>query len=421
MVNELSLQMLGPIQITLNGQNIKGFESQKAVALLCFLAYTGQPVTRSRLANLFWGSKPERRGLANLSRVLFNLKNLLPGYLNINYKTIQFNQYLVDHIDTQAFTEYVAEGSRDCLVRAVSLYRSEFMEGVSLADCPEFEFWLMNEQEQWRQRIAHAYHELISIFTEEGSYHEGITYASRLLAIHPWREETHRRLIYLLALSGQRLAAIQQFKVCSRILEEELGTIPGEETRILYERIVRGEKLVSGHVPVTGETMQATEIYSSLPAELPALQDGEDELNLILSRLRNNACRILLLKGARGSTTRRDILALYAAAYAKGDFRDGVFYLPSPGNYEIEAFTHAVGDTGHLTNHNLNQAERIFAFFRDKEMLLVIVNAVKTPTLTSLLEGILKRSPRVKILITAAQPLDSPLEWIFDIHEQYIP
>jgi len=55
--------------------------------------------------------------------------------------------------------------------------------------------------------------------------------------MEPWREEAHRQLMRILAHSGQRSAALAQYKVCRRILAEELGVEPDAETQALYARI----------------------------------------------------------------------------------------------------------------------------------------------------------------------------------------
>jgi class 3 adenylate cyclase len=50
----------------------------------------------------------------------------------------------------------------------------------------------------------------------------------------------------LLALSGQRGAALAQYEACCRALREELDVEPGEETRRLYERIRDGRMREAG-------------------------------------------------------------------------------------------------------------------------------------------------------------------------------
>jgi DNA-binding SARP family transcriptional activator len=41
----------------------------------------------------------------------------------------------------------------------------------------------------------------------------------------------------LLALNGQQIAALAQYKTCCRLLREEWGVEPAEETTRLYEKI----------------------------------------------------------------------------------------------------------------------------------------------------------------------------------------
>lgn len=415
MPNILKLQLLGPIQITRNDEPVKGFESQKAIAMLCYLAYNGFPVARNKLANLFWGSKAEFRGLSNLSRVLNNYKKLLPGYWQITYKTVQFTNTENCLIDTKVFNELLAEGSNGSFAKAIDLFRGDFLEGVSLDNCPDFEVWLVSEQEQWRQKVAAVYNSLISNLTEQGNYAEGIQYASRLLALHPWREETHRRMMLLLALSGQRLAAIQQYRICGRILEEELGVEPSEETKLLYEKILNGETIVESKTrSILPIPLTAARQYS-LPAELPPLVAGEIELQLVEQRLKDPACRMLTLIRKENSN-RRDILALHVATKLSEAFRDGVFYIPFTVDYEtLNQVDRKEANLYPFSSQST--VEEVFQFFRDKEMLIVITNVTRSTQMNEFLEGILKRSPGVKILISSTHSIDSAFEWIFDVQD----
>ena len=64
--------------------------------------------------------------------------------------------------------------------------------------------------------------------------------AWRTVDLAPWQEESHRRLMRLLALSGQRSAALTQFETCRSVLKRELGVEPAAETTRLYEQIRDG-------------------------------------------------------------------------------------------------------------------------------------------------------------------------------------
>ena len=62
----------------------------------------------------------------------------------------------------------------------------------------------------------------------------------------------------LLALSGQRGAALAQYETCRRALREELDVAPGAETRQLYERIRDGELLPPQRARRSDQTLGPT-------------------------------------------------------------------------------------------------------------------------------------------------------------------
>jgi tetratricopeptide (TPR) repeat protein len=135
------------------------------------------------------------------------------------------------------------------------------MEGFSLGDSPLFEEWLLFKQEHIGRQMLSALHCLTQIHAARGEYERAEPYARRLLALEPWDEEAHRQLMRLLALSGRRSAALSQYEICRRLLAEELGAEPADETTALYERIRdglfpdkvtrrQGDKEISPHLPV---------------------------------------------------------------------------------------------------------------------------------------------------------------------------
>lgn len=59
---------------------------------------------------------------------------------------------------------------------------------------------------------------LVTKHLEREEHAAGIEYANRLLALEPWREETHRHQMILLARSRQRSAALAQYDTCRCVL-----------------------------------------------------------------------------------------------------------------------------------------------------------------------------------------------------------
>jgi hypothetical protein len=62
-----------------------------------------------------------------------------------------------------------------------------------------------------------------------------------------------------------------------------------------------------------------------------------------------------------------------------------------------------------------NLRPRVLNYLRDKELLLVITNFDPVFGQAAVLEDILKRAPRVKIVVTSYKPLNLSTEWIYDV------
>ena len=177
----LRLRLLGPVQVERDGEPLRGFESRKALALLCYLALRPEPLTRAHLADLFWPDKPEARGRGNLSRVLHNLSNLLPDCLEADRYTIQFRPSPSCWLDIKTFDELAAQGDAESLAAASELYRGDLMAGYYLDGCLDFETWLVVERERWHRRIVEILESLIEGHTRRGEFGRALGHAQRLL------------------------------------------------------------------------------------------------------------------------------------------------------------------------------------------------------------------------------------------------
>jgi DNA-binding SARP family transcriptional activator len=248
----LSLSLLGPFQATLDGQLVTGFESNKVRALLAYLAVeAGRPHPREVLAGLLWPDWPDQAALGNLRHILSNLRQAIrdhqadPPFLLITREAIQFNSASDTCLDVAMFTGLIAADTSgslaiDRLRQAVALYRGSFLEGFSLSDSPAFEEWILLKREQIAWQMSQALHRLATYGEQCGQYEQAQAYARRQLELEPWDEETHRQLMRLLALSGQRSTALAQYATCRRLLAQELGVEPARETTALYESIRDG-------------------------------------------------------------------------------------------------------------------------------------------------------------------------------------
>jgi multiple sugar transport system substrate-binding protein len=257
----LSVCLLGPLQVTLDGEPVTGFESDKVRALLAYLAVESQqPQRRETLAGLLWPDWPERSARTNLRRALANLRTAIgdrqatPPFLHVSRQTIQFNTASDAWVDVTAFTRLVEAGPRaeasvkgpsrqtaERLEEAVALCRGSFLEGFSLADSPAFEDWILLKRERLHRQVVDGLCCLADCHEQRGDYENALLHAWRQVELDPWRERAHRQVMRLLALSGQRGAALAQYETCRRLLATQLNVEPAAETTQLYEAICRGK------------------------------------------------------------------------------------------------------------------------------------------------------------------------------------
>jgi DNA-binding SARP family transcriptional activator/predicted ATPase len=204
------------------------------------------------LAGLLWPDWPDRDALSNLRYALSNLRRVIgdrtaePPFLLISRDTLQFNTASDYWLDVTAFTEMVEADKThpsaiDQLEQAVALYRGSFLEGFSVGDSPAFEEWALFTREQIGRQVSSALHHLAVTYEQRGEYEQAQSCAWRQIELEPWDEAAHQSLMRTLALSGQRSAALAQYESCRRLLAEELGVEPAEETTKLYEQIRNGK------------------------------------------------------------------------------------------------------------------------------------------------------------------------------------
>ncbi len=303
-VSAYHIYLLGPLYIEKDGEALPALRTQKTVALFGYLLRQKQPVPRSYLAHLFWGDLTEERGRRNLSNELSHISSQLPGLFETDRQTIQFVPSENVWLDTAAFEAIIKEqptpnqppNQPSNLSEAIALYRSDFLTGCTLNDSPDFETWLLSEQEYFRRQVVEALDQLITSHLEQGEESLAEGYARQWLTLEPWREEAHRRLMMLLARNGQRSAALAQYETCRRVLEEELAVEPAPETQALYEQIRVGALTSSVPTQVapamgSSNTPEATANLATTPqmptSPSPPLTSERRNQLILLNKVKN--------------------------------------------------------------------------------------------------------------------------------------
>ncbi|WP_249169796.1 alpha/beta hydrolase, partial [Bradyrhizobium liaoningense] len=198
--------------------------NKKAQALVAFLAMNpGVVHVRERLAALLWPDSHEDAARQSLRQCISMLRHDCAELVTT---------------DVVEFKDAVSDPSIANLKRAAELYRGPFLEGLN-ARSDLFDEWLLGERTRLRAVATSAFHTLLQELQLIGAREEAIALALRLLAIDPLQEEVDCALMRLYSEQGQTALALRQYKRCEAILRKELNVEPDQETRALYQQLLR--------------------------------------------------------------------------------------------------------------------------------------------------------------------------------------
>jgi predicted ATPase/DNA-binding SARP family transcriptional activator len=434
----LSLRFLGPPQIELGGVPVE-VDTRKAIALVAYLAVTRQVHSRESLAALLWPEYEPERAYANLRRTLWAFNKAAgDAWLDAGQETIGLARDVDLWSDVDAFRDRLAEcrthahaeaevcpACLEPLARAADLYRDDFLAGFALRDSPAFDEWQFFEAESLRSELASALQKLVRLQTAQGDLEPAIETARRWLALDPLHEPAHRELMRLYAWSGRRSAALRQYQECVRVLDEELGAPPEEETALLHDTIQRNElpqapgKSASTPEPLVGA---APSRRDHLPLQPTPFVGREQELAEIAALLGDPDCRLLTLVGPGGAGKTR--LALEAAAQAASAFPHGVHFVSlapvESAGFLVPTIAAAL-KFSFFQREGVEPRRQLFDYLREKQMLLLLDNFEHLLDGAGLLAELSGHAPAVKLLVTSRERLYLRGEWTFEVKGMRFP
>lgn len=425
-MTHLSLSLLGHFKVFREDQTGVEFATDKARALLAYLAVERDHAhRRDYLAALLWPDQPEARARQNLRQALSSLRQTLGDsdalpvpLLLVSRETVQVNPNARAASDVAEFTALLEAVRRHthrqpgtCLPclrrmeRMATLYTGDFLAHFYLSDSELFEEWALLKREWLHREALQALVALSHYYERRGDLDAARAYTQRQLALDPWREEAHRQLMRLLALDGERSTALAQYETCRRVLATEFGAEPAAETVELWGRISESANL---------QISKAANQPSSPPLPLPPSPFvGRDrECAELAKLLANPECRLVTLIGPGGIGKSR--LALQVAENHRGVFADGVVFVSLTSIAHADALLHAIADAL-LPPAAPRDFHQLLAHVRGKELLLVLDNFEHLVDYGEHLSTLLHHARGLTLLVTSREKLRLQEEWLYPL------
>jgi predicted ATPase/DNA-binding SARP family transcriptional activator len=388
----------------------------KATTLLYYLAYKGEWCGRDELLYLFYPDTAEDAARINLRQLLTSIRRL-PYSKGLEIEATRLRWRVAT--DVQAFKQAVGERQ---WTRATELYRGELLQGWTLAGAPEFESWLELEREElwwaWREAILN----LAGQLEESRRYADAVVLLARLHKVDPLDEAVLQRYVTVLYESGERHKALVTYDAFARALRQELDGEPEEDTLHLVWQIKQGKPLgVTSTAKVTTQVATAESRKRSRPLQATPFIGRQVEKARLAGQLGDESCRLLTIVGAGGMG--KTCLAVEVAAMLKDAFCDGATFIPFASITSRDLMVSAIAGALDIAFFGPDEPKhQLFAYLRNKEMLLVLDNLEHLLENIGLVVEILEAAPNLKLLATSREPLSLHAEWVFDLEGlSYLP
>lgn len=281
----MKIHLFGKFCVSRDEQPVQGFDALKEQELLTYLLINrNRPHSREILAGLLWAEVPTEKSKKYLRQALWHLQAAMEAQtrsggdgavLSVEHNWVQLNAAGGLWLDVAVFERAfmlthdsagaeLAADSVESLQEAVQLYRGDLLEGW-------YHDWCLYERERLQNMYLAMLDKLMCYYEAHQKFELGLLYGSIILRYDRAHERTHRQLMNLQYLSGNRTAALRQFERCVAALDEELGVKPDKLTTALYQKIRAAE----------GET------GASIPTAAPEAEEvGIVSLNEVLGRLK---------------------------------------------------------------------------------------------------------------------------------------
>ncbi|MEM7531560.1 MAG: BTAD domain-containing putative transcriptional regulator [Chloroflexota bacterium] len=401
----LHIKTFGTLSITHHNQPLTSQLSAKGKALLVYLAcHRGDAPERTHIQTLLWSDSDAPRAANSLRQALKQIRlTSLADYILTTRKTVAFNREMPYALDV------------DRLDDDLSVYDGPFLQGLDLPNANIWEEWLYTQRELFELQVLTQLDSRVADALQANQLDGALRDAQRVLALNPWRENTHRQLMEIHMQMDNPAEAIAQYGICQQVLRDELSIDPSPETTALYERLL--------HMPTQAER-------HNLPTsgQLTRFFGRRQELTDIEGRLRQPDCQLLSLLGMGGIGKTR--LAIEVGQRLEHRFANGVWLVSlenvmsggamsggamSGGKSAAEpahGLWTTIASAFHLTlNPQVTPMAQLSAYLADKELLLILDNFEQLVDEARHLVTLLAAAPQLKCLVTSRVRLGIQMEW----------
>ncbi|MET8828066.1 BTAD domain-containing putative transcriptional regulator [Streptomyces sp. NPDC004610] len=286
----------------------------------------------------------------------------------------------------------------------LALWRDEPLDGVPgpLAD---------RERPVMRSRHLDALEARLELLVAEGHFAEAAADATTLVERHPLREGLRQLLMRALYGAGRQAEALAVYRDAHRLLDTELGVVPGPGLQSLHAEILRAGRPASNEV---GGPHRRTPVPRQIPHAIADFTGRDHEVRRIRDALpgrpseAREAMPVVLITGMGGIG--KTSLVMHSVQPVLSAYPDGQLYAdlrgadgsPAEPGAVLASFLRALGEADAFLPQDLGErAALLRSLLAQRRTLVVLDNAADMGQVLPLLPG----SPSCGVVITSRDGL----------------
>ncbi len=407
----LEVRLFGVPRLLYRGAPLEFRAPLRALLLLAHLVVERAAVPRKRIAFALWPDDTEEAALSNMRRHVGLLEATLPQtdepWIRKDRVNIAWSAGTRAYVDVIAFRELSTDAKR--MVDAVDLYMGSFIETSD-------DEWVVAQRERFHGLALDMLATLVARSREAQNVSEALAFAQRALRLDPFREDFLRDVMWLRHASGDRIGALDTYRIFRERSLDELGAEPLAETVALHGAIASetvaaspADRVRSGRAPRR----------DNVPAALTSFHGRSNELSHVGRLVREE--RLVTLWGPGGVGKTR--LALQAAEPLKDEFEGRVRFVDLAAlENESQLGATLLGAMGLREIAGKAAPYSLVEMLSERLALIVLDNCEHLlDACARLCDFLLRGCPRIHILATSRQPLAMQGERVFPVEPFDVP
>lgn len=223
----INFKLFGNPTITENGKEI--YLPPGKVSALLYYILLKKVVYRDEAAAIFWGRSNENRAKVSLRNAIHKIKRAFgEGVIETPNKTIlSINDKLDIFVDIEEFEKDP--------INNLNLYYGDFLGSFYIKDCPEFEYWVLEEKNYYKDMYINSIKSKIEKDYKDKNFSDLETNIMSLISLENFDEFGYLYLFKIYKSKGRCDKIINEYYNLRNTLQEELGIEPSDEIQEIYK------------------------------------------------------------------------------------------------------------------------------------------------------------------------------------------